>query len=175
MLSKHQTGVHLLSEPKNVEDIEAITPSQVREVIGLLRNMFQYVVVDTEPGYGDRNIAAMDSADMVLLVGIMNLLSIKNLQKSLDVFGRLGYSSEKVRLVVNRRSKKDIISPQDAEKTLNTKVFRQIPNNYAEVTASINRGMPLAALTPNSEISRSFKDLSTAIQAQLAESSVKFA
>ena len=159
VLSKHSSGIYLLAEPQKVEEAENITQSQVREVLDLLRTMFGYVVVDTEVGYGDRNLAAFDASDLVLLTGVLSLPSIRNIQKALDVSERLGYGADKVKLVINRHVKKGEISIEDAEKTLNYKVFWRIPNDYSGVMASINRGLPIITLAPRSEISRSFGDL----------------
>lgn len=169
VLSKHSSGIHLLAEPQRVEEAETITPGQVREVLELLRSMFSYVVVDTEIGYGERNLAAFDSADLVLLVGILSLPSLKNIQKALDVFVRLGYDVNKVKLVINRHLRKGEITVTDAEKALNYKAFSQIPNDYNNVMASINRGMPLTLLAPHSDISQSFKELANQTRHFLAD------
>jgi len=159
VLSKHSSGIYLLAEPQKVEEVESITPGQVREVLELLKTMFAYVVVDTEVGYGDRNLASFDSSDMVLLVGVLSLPAIRNIQKGLDVFERLGFSTDKVKLVINRYLRKGEISIDDAEKTLNYKVFWHLPNDFNDVMMSINRGLPLSMLSPHSEITISFRDL----------------
>lgn len=170
VLSRHSSGIHLLAEPQRVEEAETITPGQVREVLELLRTMFTYVIVDTEIGYGERNLAAFDTSDLVLLVGILSLPSLKNIQKALDVFVRLGYDTNKVKLVINRHLRKGEISVTDAEKALNYKAFTQIPNDYTNVMASINRGMPLTLFAPHSDISRSFKELANQTRLFLTDS-----
>ncbi len=159
VLAKHSSGIYLLAEPQKVEDAENITPSQVREVLDLLKSMFAYIVVDTEVGYGDRNLAAFDASDLILLMGMLHLPSIKNMQKSLDVFDRLGFGTEKVKLIINRYLRKGEITVEDAEKALNYKVFWHLPNDYNDVMMSINRGLPLTTLSPHSEISHSFRDM----------------
>lgn len=159
VLARHSSGIYLLAEPANVEEAESITASQVREVIDLLKSMFSYVVIDTNMGYGDINLAAFDSSDMVYLVGVLSLPSIRNMQKALDVFGRLGYGPDKVKLLINRYLRKSEISIEDAQKTLNYEVAWNLPNDYNDVMTSINRGLPLNLLAPHSEISRSFRDL----------------
>jgi pilus assembly protein CpaE len=171
VLSKHSSGIYLLAEPQRVEEAETITPGQVREVLDLLKTMFSYVVVDTEIGYGERNLAAFDAADLILLVGILSLPSLKNIQKALDVFVRLGYDTNKVKLVINRHLRKGEISSQDAEKALNYKAFLEIPNDYNNVMSSINRGMPLTLFAPHSDISRSFKELANQARLFLSDTS----
>jgi pilus assembly protein CpaE len=164
VLAKHSSGVYLMAEPEKIEEAESITAAQVREVITLLRNMFNYVIIDTGIGYDEVNLSAFDAADMVLLVGVQSLPAVRNMQKALDVFERLGYSRDKVKLIINRFLKKSEITVEDTQKTLNYDVFWRIPNDFNNVMTSINRGMPLGLLAPGSEISKSFKDLATASQ-----------
>ncbi len=164
VLAKHSSGIYFLAEPEKVEEAEEITAGQVREVLGILKTMFAYVVIDTGIGYDEINLAAFDSSDAIFMVGMLSLPAIRNLQKALDVFERLGYGKDKVRLIINRYLRKTEISIEDAEKALDYKIFWRVPNSYNDVMASINRGLPLSLLAPHSEISRSFKDLSTAAQ-----------
>ncbi len=81
------------------------------------------------------------------------------MQKALDVFERIGFDGNKIKLLINRYVKKGDISLEDAERTLNYKVFKSIPNDFINVMMSINRGQPLATLVPGAEVSRAFKEL----------------
>lgn len=159
VLAKHSSGIYFLSEPEKVEEAAAITPAQVHEVLNLLKTMFPYIVVDTEIGYGDRNLSVFDSSDLVFMTGVLSLPALKNMQKALDVFERIGFDAAKIKLLINRYLRKGDISIEDAERTLNYKVFKSIPNDFINVMMSINRGQPLTTLAPAAEVSRSFKEL----------------
>jgi pilus assembly protein CpaE len=163
VLARHDSGIYLLGEPKTIEEAGSISPDGVRAVISQLKKMFPYVVVDTVGSYSELNLAAFDVSDLILAVGILSLPSIRGLQKSLDVFGRLGMGKEKVKLVVNRYLKKSEISIKEAERTLNYESFWKIPNDYNSVITSINRGQPLPLLFPHAEISKSYKEFADQI------------
>lgn len=173
VLAKHSSGIYFLSEPEKVEDAAAVTPAQVHEVLSVLRTMFPYIVVDTEIGYGDRNLSVFDSSDIVFLTGVLSLPALRNMQKALDVFDRIGFETSKIKLLINRYVKKGDISLEDAEKTLNFKVFKSIPNDFLNVMMSINRGQPLATLAPAAEVSRSFKELAVSTRDLVAVLSKK--
>ena len=175
VLAKHSSDVYLLAEPQKIEDAENISPGQVTSLLDMLRGIFSYVVVDAGSRFDERNVAVFDSSDMILLVGVLSLPPLRNMQKALDLFDRLGYGKSKVKLVVNRYMKKGDISVEDAEKTLSYKVFRHLPNDYAGVMKSINRGIPLPLLEPNSEIGRSFAELAREVEDGLGDSGVKLA
>jgi pilus assembly protein CpaE len=75
------------------------------------------------------------------------------------LFNRLGYGSDKVKIVVNRYIEDDEIKIEDVEDVLNLPVFWKIPNNYFTVMSSINRGVPVSKVNPISNVAKSYREL----------------
>ena len=159
VLSRHASGVYVLSEPERVEEAETITPAQIREILTLLRAMSGFTIVDTRKSFDDRTLMALDLSDMILLVTVLSVPAVRNTQRTLEVFQRLGYSKDKIRLVVNRYLPGAEIKIADVERTLNYPVSYQMPNDFPTAMSSINRGQPISDVAPNSELSISFKQL----------------
>jgi len=90
LLVRHASGVYVLADPPTIEDGEHISPAQVREVLSTLRSMFDYIIVDTPHQFDERTLTALEMSDIVLLVSLLNLPSLKNTQKCLELFGRIG-------------------------------------------------------------------------------------
>jgi len=159
LLVKHSSGVYILADPPMIEDAENISAGQVREVLTTLRSMFDYIVVDTPHQFDERTLTALEMSDTVLLVSLLNLPSLKNTQKCLDLFGRIGLRDERVRLVLSRYLPNDEISRESIEGILNCPVFFSVPNDYPAVIASINRGKLLREISPVKDVTRSFGEL----------------
>ena len=53
----------------------------------------------------------------------------------------------------------DKIKPDDIENVLGEKVFFTIPNNYYTLNDSIEKGLPVSEIAPDSNLSKSFKQL----------------
>jgi len=64
--------------------------------------MFDYIVIDTPHQFDERTLTALEMSDIVLLVSLLNLPSLKNTQKCLELFGRVGLRDERVRLLLSR-------------------------------------------------------------------------
>jgi pilus assembly protein CpaE len=78
----------------------------------------------------------------------------------LKIFQDLGFPGrEKVEILINRSQKRNLISPNEAEKTLNKPIFWSIPNNFQVTTSAINQGIPIPLLEPKSELAKNFMDL----------------
>jgi pilus assembly protein CpaE len=163
VLARHASGAYILAEPERVEEAETITAAQIREILTLLRTMSGFTIVDTRKSFDDRTLMALDLSDMILLVTVLSVPAIRNTQRTLEVFQRLGYSKDKIRLVVNRYLPGAEIKIADIERTLNFQVSYQIPNDFPTAMSSINRGQPISDVAPNSELSISFKQLAREI------------
>ena len=81
---------------------DQILPHQMVGIVGLLRTMFDYVVIDLPPHFDDVVVALLEEADDVLLVASMDIPSIKNLKVGIQTLDLLALAGPKLRLVLNR-------------------------------------------------------------------------
>jgi len=156
LLVKHASGVYVLADPPTIEDGEQISAAQVRDALSALRSMFDYIVIDTPHQFDERTLTALEMSDIVLLVSLLNLPSLKNTQKCLELFGRVGLRDERVRLLLSRYLPNDEIPKESIEGIMNCPVFFSVPNDYPTVISSINRGKLLSEVAPDKEVTKSF-------------------
>lgn len=155
-----KTGtVYVLADPLHVEDAEEVTADQINAVLTVLRATFEYVIIDTTTSFDSKTLAALDFADHILLVSMVNLPSIRSSQRLLNLFERLGYDQQKIKLVVNRYMQGEEITIEDVEETLEHPVFWKIPNNYSVVMSAINRGIPISMVENSKPLEKNFLDL----------------
>ncbi len=154
VMTQHSSGVYLLSEPLDVEETVEITPEQIMQLLTFLKHVFSYVIVDTGGQLYGTNEAVFQKSDMILYNTVLNLTSLKNAKRYLPAMDKLGLARDRVKLVVNRYLSKSDIKIQDAEKVLDRSVFITIPNEYAEVNSSINKGTPVVSLYPRSNVTK---------------------
>ena len=155
----NKTSLYVLADPPDIEQAEIITSEDITTLINVLRNVFSYIIIDTTSSFDAKTITALDNSDLILLVSIINLPSIRNCQRCFDLFKKLGYSKDKIKLIINRYMEADDIKAEDVEEVLDHKVFFKIPNNYYTIINSINKGIPVCDAAPNSNICKSFKQL----------------
>lgn len=89
----------------------------------------------------------------------MNLPALRNCQRCLDLFEKLGYDNEKVQILINRYMENDEIKIEDVEKLLNKQVYWKIPNNYFTMMAAINKGVTAAEINASSNVAVSYREL----------------
>ena len=161
LLLKHSSGVYILADPPMIEDAESISAEQVKEILSTLRSMFDVIIVDTSHQFEERTLTALEASDIILLVTLLNLPSLKNTKKCLELFGRIGFRDEQVRLVLSRYLPSDEIPREKIEEIMKCPVFFAVPNDYPTVISSVNRGKLLREIAPDKEVTKSFRQMAS--------------
>ena len=142
ILTPHSPGLSALVAPVDPGSGESVPPSLVTRILGLLREQFDYVVVDTPPAFDEQVLAAFDASDVVALIATLDVPALKNLKLTLETLDLLRYQKEKWRVVLNRADSKVGLALSEVEKTLRTEISAHIPSSR-DVPAAINRGVPI--------------------------------
>ena len=153
------TSLYILADPPYLEQAEDITAEQIGTLFEVLKQAFSYIVVDTSANFDGKTITALDNSDLILLISIVNLPAVRNCQRCLDLFERLGYEKEKTKIVINRFMENDEIKIEDVEDVLGRRIYWKIPNNYFTIMSAINKGIPVGSVNPESNVSQSYREL----------------
>ena len=152
------SSLYILAEPPYAEQANDISKEQIVSLLNKMKETFSYIIIDTGANFDDKTIGALDNSDIILLCAIVNLPAIRNCQRCLDLFDRLGYKKEKIKIVLNRYMENDEIKTEDVEQVLNKNVWWKIPNNYMTMISSINKGLPICDINTDSNIAQNFKE-----------------
>ncbi|MBC8458130.1 MAG: AAA family ATPase [Deltaproteobacteria bacterium] len=163
IMTEHSSGVHVLTAPGYLDSQERATPEIIRRLLGLMRNMYDLVVIDGGQSLDDSSLTILEMSDYLFIVSILNLPSLSNMAKLLKLFHSLGYPMERIKIVANRYLNKSEISLSDAEAGIETKFFWIIPDDYKTAMDAINRGKAFLQVAPNAAITKSFKDMVNAL------------
>jgi pilus assembly protein CpaE len=112
-LAHHQSGLRVLIAPARPDQASSVTVELLLELYPILRDEFDYVIVDTPPGFTPEVIATIDISTDVCMVGTLDTLSLKNTRLGLETLTLMGYPEANVTLVLNRAQTKVGISADD--------------------------------------------------------------
>jgi pilus assembly protein CpaE len=156
LLTPHSPGLTTLVAPVEPGSAESIPAVLVSHILELLREHFDYVVVDTPPAFDDQVLAAFDLSDVIALIATLDIPALKNLKLTLETMELLNYPRERWRIVLNRADSKVGLAIGEVEKTLRTPIAVQIPSSR-DVPAAINRGVPIVLDDPRHPVSMAIK------------------
>lgn len=147
-LHETESGISVLAAPLRPEHSEIITGKHVEKILRLLKENFDYIIVDT-PALLTDPVLALDSSDITLLVNTLNIPVLRHNRTILDIMSSLNYPIDRVRLIINRADIETGVKPKDIKTALGMEPYRILPeDHYADI--AINRGEPLLELRPNS-------------------------
>jgi pilus assembly protein CpaE len=159
-LSRHNSGLYVLPAPGKFNGHAEATPATMKRLLALMREIFDYTVIDSGQSLKEISLAASGAADGVLLVSTLSLPCLVNSRKMLESFEEVNIDPKAhVKILINRFLKKSEISLKDAEKTLGKKAFWLVPNDYKRTVSSINQGRPLAETAPKAPTAKSLDEL----------------
>lgn len=163
-LTKHDCGAFLLPRPVQIDPNTAIAPDELRRVIALLKATFTHLVIDISKSYGPLDLAAIETADTVLLTTQLDLPCLRNVVRLMQLFDHYDELPAKVKVVVNRLGLENAqISLNKALETIGREIFWEIPNDYPTMVESRNNGVPLITQAPKAKLTKAIEGLARKI------------
>jgi pilus assembly protein CpaE len=163
LLSGRPGGVQILASPVHAEEAELVRGAHVERALTLLRSDFDWVVLDLSRTWSEPTVRALDLADLILLVTLMDVPTLHHTRKHIDLLERLGHGGTRIRLIANRASSVDAVTDKDVSDFLERKPDFRIPNDFPTTLAGVNRGVSVAEVAPRSPLARAYTELAQAL------------
>lgn len=154
-LEEHKSGVHVLAGNSRPDLGEYIGADQVEIIINILKQSFDYVVIDMPGRFMEPINPAFTFAHTVLLVTTPEVLALKNTGAALNVFEDLDYTMDNIKIVLNKVAFGGI-SRRDVETTLGETIFVEIPEDSRRIRKSQNEGTPYVNQYKNTAVTKAF-------------------
>jgi pilus assembly protein CpaE len=157
-LATHSSGMRVLMAPTRPDQASSIKIDFLRDVFAVLRSTYDYVILDTPPGFTPEVIASIDASSHVCMVGMLDALSLKNTKLGLETLELMGYEAQRVRLVLNRADSSVGITHNDVLSILGRPPDVLVPS-HRDITRSVNEGTPIILSHRRSEAAKAFRAL----------------
>ncbi len=163
VLVRHDSGVDLLLAPPSPETAELVTEAQVPVILGHLRTLYDYVIIDIDKRLDEINLKILDEADTFFVVMTADLSCLKNVRLVLETVNHLGVEGDKVRLVLNRSNAFTGINVKNAESALKRTIDHQVINEYRGAISALNSGAPFMFGKADTPLGRSVLEFARGI------------
>ena len=159
VMSTGPAGIRVLPAATSPELADLVRPEHVEKILGLLRTMFDFVVVDTSSHLGDVTLAALDTASSVILVTAPSITSVKSAKLALRLMESISIPTGAVTLVLNRCEAHSEFNRESIESHLKFPITIQVPHDPRTIVNSISRGNPFVVSSPEVEASQRVRQL----------------
>jgi pilus assembly protein CpaE len=164
-VNAHESGVAVLAAPARPEDAEAIDDQTLRRLLKVARGAYDMVIVDTSPHFDSAMLTALETTDVLLLVCVPEVTTLKNVRIGMKTLDRLSLNLDRMALVLNREGMPEALTVKEVEYALEQSIRFRVPNDSA-VSAAVNRSAPIEQLDDGSAFVKAIE----ALAGQLTES-----
>lgn len=172
LLTEHPSGLKVLAAPLEPAFADDITTAGLMQMLDLLKESYDYVIVDTAAMLDELILSLIEKSDDILMLVDMDLPSVKNAKLALETLRLLKFSTANVQLVMNRSNSKSKLDNKEIEGALKMEIAASIPSD-AVVAASVNEGRPVVETDPKSKVAKGFESVASLIAGKIPEAQNK--
>jgi len=157
----------ILAPPPSPDLVDRVTGDQLVKLLTLMRQSFQYILIDTSSYLSDVVQSALSTSDVIILITTPDIASIKNTSQFLNLADMSGIERDRIIFVLNRFDRNMHIDPAKVGNRLNQAVNLTIPMDEAYVIRSINKGVPLFIENRTHPVSMSIQKLASMVKERI--------
>ena len=154
-VSKHSSGLSFVSAPMSPIALDAFGDEFWRLVLDKMAKQYEFIVIDTAHDFADVTIQMLNFANTLIHMLAPEMSSLRAAMSALDIYDKLGFPKDKIKLLLNVNSSIAGIRQSQIEKVLGRPVDFVIPYEPDAVIRAVNFGEPF--LLENSDLPISVK------------------
>jgi pilus assembly protein CpaE len=157
--SKHPSGLSFIAAPRSPIAVDTFGDDFWNVVLSKLAKQYEFIVVDTAHDFTDITIQMLNFANNLVLVVAPEMSSLHAAMSAMDIFDKLGFPPEKIKLLINSNSSIVGIRQTQIEKVLGHSADFIIPYEPDEVIRAVNFGEPFYLKNPGLPVSLKLEDM----------------
>ena len=163
-LCKHASGIYLLAAPKRIEDSELVTDTMVGGILDLMRQLFDFVIVDCGTHIDANTVAAWERSQHLFYVLDQSIGAARCAWRFVDLCGRLGLSGVEPNFILSRFVPNHPISEDQLSHTLAKPLFARIPRDEKVLERVQLSAQDLWQVAPNAPLAKSVEELARRLE-----------
>jgi pilus assembly protein CpaE len=163
-LSKHASGIYLLAAPKRIEDSELVSDATVGATLDLMRQLFDFVIVDCGTHIDANTVAAWERSSHLFYVLDQSIGAARCAWRFVDLVGRLGLPGIEPNFILSRYVPNHPITEDQLSHTLAKSIHSRIPRDEKILERVQLSAQDLWQVAPNSPLAKSIEDLARRLE-----------
>jgi pilus assembly protein CpaE len=166
-LLTYEERLHVLTSPPEILPLDIITSEDVRRILDVARNQFDYVIVDMPSTLVQWTETVLSSAHVYFAMLELDMRCAQNALRFKRALQSEELPVEKLRYVMNRAPKFTDLNAKSRVKrmaeSLGISIDVHLPDGGKQITQANDHGTPLASSAPKSPLRREFAKLAASI------------
>ncbi len=131
LVTNGDRGVDVVMAPPSPGAYQLRNLQDFRSVLPFVRSHYDWTLVDLGRGLSPLARTLLEEIDETFLVTTVEIPALHRAQQVIQALEAAGYGRDRVRLILNRVTKRTELTPQELEKMLGLPIWAMLPNDYA--------------------------------------------
>lgn len=158
-LTKHPSGLYLLAAPKRIEDSELVPEQTIGDVLNLMRQLFDFVLVDCGSYMDGKAVAAWERSDHLFYVIDQSVGAARCAGRFVDLLGRLGLPTIEPAFILNKYVPDHLITEEQITEALGAPIYAKLPRDAEAIELAQLSSKDLGQVAPGSALTRAVREL----------------
>ena len=169
IMQPYGARLSILHGASDFKDQDSIELESLERIFAILRNMYDFIVIDLSHWLDELFLKVMTEADMVLMLTGLTVPDLRNLKKLWPYTMEWHQDKRKIKIVVNRYDSSCDLQLGDLGNILQHPAFATLPSDYQAMMQSLNQGTPLMGAAPRSKLWRGIKELASRVVEEIGD------
>ena len=169
IMQPYGARLSILHGASDFKEQDSIELESLERIFALLRNMYDFIVIDLSHWLDELFLKVMTEADMVLMLTGLTVPDLRNLKKLWPYTMEWHQDKRKIKIVVNRYDSSCDLQLGDLGNILQHPAFATLPSDYQAMMQSLNQGTPLMGAAPRSKLWRGIKELASRVVEEIGD------
>ncbi|HTI18085.1 MAG TPA: AAA family ATPase [Trinickia sp.] len=143
-----------------------ISSDKLEWILGIAIPRYDVVIFDIGQSINQLSILALDRSKEIHLVLQPSMPHARAGRRLMEILSTLGYPADRMRLLLNRHSRRAQGARDALEQILNTSPYQVLPEDDDIVADALNEGVPVSEIKRNSAVARALQQLAEKIVSQ---------
>ena len=159
----------VFASPDDIQPLEAVDAERLLQVLTLIRQNYGAVVIDVPTDWTNWAVSVLSASDLILMVVELNVKSLRQAKRRLDLLAQIGVDRKHVVLAVNRAERRmfKTIDTADVSETLHREVIGTVSLDPQDLAAAQAQGVLVNRINRKNRFSADVAALADVIAARV--------
>lgn len=140
-----------------------VNQERLEWILGIAIPRYDFVIFDLGQSINPISMLALDRSEEIHIVLQASMPHVRAGRRLREIFGSLGYGTERLRLVLNRYSRDAERARTALEEVLGMSPYQVIPEDTNVAVQALNEGVPVSEIKRSCAVSRALQQLAESI------------
>ncbi len=150
------SGILYMPSVLEPEQLASLTPEITGKALGHLKNFFNTIIIDLGSDLDACGVKALEHSTAIFVVTMPEILVLHHTRKVIEKIQNLLFPMEMIKVVLNRFTPRNGISPQMVQNNLKKQVLAVLPEDEATAISCMTKAQPIVLAAPRTEITKAY-------------------